>query len=134
MAYPKWIYHREQAPDGLFVACAEDEPTGDGWVSTPALFDPTYVLPPQLAPDAQHDLLARGGRPFVAYPAWRYADGEEPRLVLTAEADEQLDKATWRDSPAAAPPINATPPAFTPSRETPPPVTRPVDKKPKEKE
>jgi hypothetical protein len=108
--YPKWVYHKEHAPEGLLVHSEADEPKGDGWVSTPALFDPNYVLPPQLSPEAQAEQGARGGRPFVAYPAWRYAEGEEPVLVATAEADEKLDKAKWKDTPVVTP-LPTTPPA-----------------------
>lgn len=136
MAYPKWLYHREYAPDGLLVAREEDEPSGDGWVTTPAAFDPTYVEPPPLADDEQWDFLARGGRPFVAFPAWRYQANGEAKLVMTAEADEQLDKALWKDTPAAfaTAPTSKTPHNATPPSPTPPVPPRPVDRKAKDKE
>jgi hypothetical protein len=133
MQYPRWVYHKEHAVDGVLVPRAEDEPKGEGWVSTPAAFDPNYVEPPPLPPED----LARGGRPFVAYPTWRYAAHEEPRLVASAEEDEQLDKAIWKDSPAAVSPTttphNATPPVL------PPPASQfarviPADRKAKDKE
>jgi hypothetical protein len=123
--YPKWVYHKEHAPEGLFIHRAEDEPSGEGWVSTPAAFDPTYVPPPPLTEDAQFDFLARGGRPFVAYPSWRYHTNGEAKLVETAEADALLDRSVWKDAPGGgaiappveAPPINATPPpVHTPTR------------------
>jgi hypothetical protein len=138
--YPKWVYHKEHAPEGLCVHSEEDEPVGDGWVSTPAKFDPNYVDPPPLTEDAQFDLLAREGRPFVAYPSWRYHKNGEARLVETAEADEQLDKSVWKDTPLAftnlAVPV---PTPITPHDATPPPgatspPTRPADRKVKDKE
>ena len=124
MVYPAWLYHRTEAPDGRLVACEDDAPSGEGWVTTPAAFDPHYVAPPPLAPAELTELMLRNGVPYIAFPAWRYHTSGEARLVETAEADALLDKAEWRDTPAPVAPPSV------------PVVVRPpaVDRKVKDKE
>lgn len=101
-AYPRFLFHKEHAPEGFLIATPDAEPTGEGWVDTPAAFDPAYQPPPpSAAPEGSipEDARARGFVP-VAYPSWRYDKDGNSLLVKTAADEAKADPAIWKHSPA----------------------------------
>lgn len=117
LKYPRFAYHAELAPDGLLVRTPADEPTGDGWVETPAAFDPKYVAPPDtVEPGSVPAEAAAAGYVPRPYPAHRYNRDGDFVVVRTAEDDAALDPAVWKATPDPKAFSDAPPPT------TPPPV------------
>lgn len=109
MTQDRWKYHKTLAPEGRLVKAADPDPTGDGWVDTPAAFEEHYVAPD---PDAVVDppgTVTVGGRTKLLYPSHRYNAKGEVQEVKNAEEDGRLDKAVWRGSPADFTPEEAAP-------------------------
>lgn len=100
-AYPCVRYHKELAPEGRLVRTADGEPTGEGWVDTPAAFDPNYVPPPPLDPNVVTSDAVRPGYVPQRFPACRYDGNGNIQLVKTQEEADTLDPRQWKDSPAA---------------------------------
>src|SRR3990167_6581220 len=100
--YPAIRYHKTLAPDGITVANASQEPDGEGWVTTPAAFDPGYVPPATRLRDGDPLPFVRPpDRPYVAFPAMRYARDGAEQTVNEAQA-ATLDPAVWKDHPRTA--------------------------------
>lgn len=103
--YPRFAYHKTLAHEGRLIKSAEDEPTEEGWVDTPAKFDPNYVEPPQIgaAPGTVPEEARRRGFVPQQYPAKRYhqVTGED-RRVESAQEDGALDPSVWKDTPPAS--------------------------------
>lgn len=101
----RFLFHKVEAPEGKQFA-DDVEPTGDGWVDTPAKFDPNYVEPPKA------DLLVVPGG-FIhtgpSFPAHFYNRAGELKEVANAEQFEALNPDVWKDSPAAFGPVEDTP-------------------------
>jgi hypothetical protein len=118
--YPKWLYHKDLAPDGRLIRGPEQDPIEDGWVDTPAAFDPAYVAPPPRDPDAVPDAAVKAGYVHRPYPSHRYNASGESRIVHSLAEDDMLDPADWKDSPAA---FGDPPPAAAPAPAPPPPAS-----------
>lgn len=115
--YPRFLFHKELAKDGRLIKSAAEEPTGDGWVDTPAAFEEGYVAPPpQVDAKGQPAPAPTPGHVHKPYPSHRFNKAGVSCLVNTAEEDAALDAAIWKDTPdpAAFPddaPPSAPPPA-----------------------
>lgn len=111
--YPTMRYHKDVAPEGIEVRNAEQEaklaPADQGWVDTPAKFDPAYRAltadPPEGTPFETYVVPAK---PPVPYPAMRYGRGGEERVINSPDQEE----AGWQDHPWT-PAELAVPPAAT---------------------
>lgn len=97
-----FMFHKVHAPDGQLF---EDgvTPQGDGWVDTPAAFEPGYV-PPPAEPEGLPERERRAGYVPQAFPSHRYRKGDpdNPILVQSAEDAAALDPAEWKDTPDPA--------------------------------
>lgn len=127
--YPRFLYHKEEAPSGKLIRSAADEPTGEGWVDTPQKFDPKYVDPPKLVPDGSVPADRPGYIP-KAYPSFRYGASGETQIVSSAEADAALNPADWKHSPADFLPKTNAPVMVTPLPPAPPVVIDPLNPPP----
>lgn len=103
MSYPMFMYHRELAVDGKFIHTAEDFPTGEGWVDTPAAFAADYVAPPKRVVREGDGAVALEsmGIARVRYPAhfYRKGDHDNPVTVVSEEEELALDHDVWKDTP-----------------------------------
>lgn len=97
--YPRFLYHKDEAPSGRLIRNAEDEPTGPGWVDTPQKFDPAYVEPAPVVPEGSVPADRPGYVP-QQYPSHRYGASGEVRVVASAEEDAELNPRDWKHSPA----------------------------------
>jgi hypothetical protein len=119
--YPRFLFHKEHAKDGRLIKSAADEPTGDGWVDTPAAFEDGYVAPPpQVDAKGLPAAAPTPGHVHKPYPSHRFNQAGESCLVKTAEEDAALDAAVWKDTPdpaafADAPPATPPPAPTTPA-------------------
>lgn len=100
--FPICLFHREEAPEGKVFMSQETLPSGEGWVDTPAAFEPGYVRP-EPAPDAMpsDEFVRRAGKPILRFPAhfYRKNDPDHPFEVRNAKEYEALDKELYRDTP-----------------------------------
>lgn len=108
--YPRFLYHKDKSPEGTIVRTIEDEQAlGEGWVPTPAMFDPNYVPPPELvAPGTIPADAAAAGYVPLDYPGMRYARDGATCIVANPDEDALLDGAVWKRSPADFPPVVET--------------------------
>ena len=98
--YPAMRYHKTLAPEGKEVKTAEAAAAlGDGWVRTPAAFEPGYVEQPEPEDGSPIAEARPPGKPYVPYPILRYARNGEERLFGEAE-DQARDPNIWKASPA----------------------------------
>ena len=123
--YPCVRYHKILAPEGREILNAvKDAALGEGWVDTPAAFDPAYVPPATRLKDGDPMPVTRTpGQAYVEYPAMRYArDGREQEVM-----SDGLDPAEWKDHPWTAEEQAAGPtPVAAGTAEDAPPVVSPV--------
>ena len=110
--YPKMRYHKTLAPQGRTVLnTQQDVALGEGWVNSPAAFEPGYVEPPE----PEDGALIHDPRPpdkeYIPYPAMRYARNGETTTVYNQAQDEALDPFVWRNTPDPAAWADVPPPA-----------------------
>ena len=110
--YPRSKYHKTLAPLGREVLNAQQEAAlGEGWVNSPAAFEPGYVEPPE----PEDGALIHDPRPpdkeYIPYPAMRYARNGETTTVYNQAQDEALDPFVWRNTPDPAAWADVPPPA-----------------------
>lgn len=106
LVFPLFLFHPEHAVDGKIFHNAESLPKdGEGWVDTPAAFEPDYVKPAP-PPDAtsSSEYARRAGKPVIRFPAHFYRKNrpDDPCTVRNAQEYEALDKDVWRDTYAAS--------------------------------
>jgi hypothetical protein len=99
MSYPRFLFHKELAPEGKLIRSAEDEPSGEGWVDTPQKFDPAFVEPekavaPGTVPEDKPGFVPQ------PYPSYRYGRSGETKLVRNVEEDDALNPEDWKHSTA----------------------------------
>lgn len=113
--FPTIAYHKTLAPEGQLIQSAEQlSGLGEGWVDTPAAFDPNYVRPEPVAPSRAGAGPRRPGA-VQEFPAVRYNRVGEDRLVRSVEEADALDPEEWKASPADFPPVAAAPAALPPA-------------------
>ena len=119
--YPAMRYHKTLAPEGREVTNAQKAAElGEGWVRSPAAFDPGYVELPEPEDGTPMDDVAPIEREYIPYPAMRYSRDGQERIVQTKEQDNDLDPAIWKATPDPAAWANEPAPA------TPPPPAPPA--------
>lgn len=113
--YPAMRYHNTLAPEGRVISSPEAEAAlGDGWVDTPAAFDPAYKALTTDPPEGTAmDTVVLPAKPPERYPAMRYARDGRTQVVRNAEEEVSLDPVEWKDTPdphawAGMPPIEAS--------------------------
>lgn len=104
MTFPTTLFHKELAAEGKVFMTEADLPTDDGWVDTPAAFDPAYKKPAPVVPNGSIPADAPPGFVPNPFPSCRYRKGDpdHPKRVETAEEDAALEAAepgVWTHSP-----------------------------------
>lgn len=145
--YPCTRYHKDLAPEGREIKNAEKEAElGEGWVDTPAAFDPAYVPPTVDPPEGTpFESYVAPAAPPIAYPAMRYSrDGGERTIQGPGEEEAGWQDHPWTKDELAATVAPAAPPETDPvsppgarsvhEADPPPPNAPPVlpDEGPKE--
>src|SRR5688500_4298298 len=102
MAGATILYHKEHAQEGRQVTA--DQAAGmlaQGWVDTPAKFDPHYVEPAPMPKAAGLPKDAPAGYVPKRFPWVMYNRLGEDRLFRSQDELDRVSPDEWKDSPAA---------------------------------
>lgn len=126
--YPAMRYHQTLAPDGREVKdAAADAALGEGWVKTPAAFEPGYVDVPEPEEGTSMDTAVALTQEYIPYPALRYTREGGELIVNSAEEDQELDPRVWKKTPDPAAWADEAPaPVADPASALTPPAVPPV--------